>query len=176
MAAIAALRAGGRLGPGVATLVYLRTLFVSFCTVLGFVGLTVYFLSRGQDGGGVLPGAVGAALVVAVGVTGFVATRFYEAPLNGESDATLIVSYRTRFLARVALADAAALIGFVAFILTQNPAMYPLGLAFSIVGFLHLAPTAANIERDQQALIATGSSRSLLTALCIGPAGVVQSM
>ena len=47
-------------------------------------------------------------------------------PLDCGSDAALAASYRTRFFLRIAL----ALLGFVGFLLTGNPAVYPIGAAF----------------------------------------------
>jgi hypothetical protein len=82
-------------------------------------------------------------------------------PLDCGSDAALAASYRTRFFLRIAL----ALLGFVGFLLTGNPAVYPIGAAFTVVGFARLAPTAGNLARDQQELGRTGCPRRLVAAL-----------
>jgi hypothetical protein len=72
----------------------------------------------------------------------------------------------------LSLSESAALLGFVGFILTENPAIYPLGTAFSAIGFALLAPTAANLARDQEALRRYGSRHSIVQALrASSPAG-----
>jgi hypothetical protein len=91
--------------------------------------------------------------------------RLMRKPLDCRSDASLAGSYRTLFFLRVAFSQMCSLVGFVAFFLTENPAMYPLGVVFSAAGYATFAPTAARLERDQQDLHAAGCARSLVHAL-----------
>lgn len=147
-------------------LVMLRSLFLSFSATLVLIGVVVVVLDNGapEDAGG-MPTAVGAAMVCLVGVAGWLGVRLVERPLDCSGDVALHRSYRTRFFFRLALAESAALTGFVAFFVTGDLAMYPLGLAFTAVGFVGLAPTAGNLGRDQQDLTTAGCARSLIAAL-----------
>lgn len=64
-----------------------------------------------------------------------------------------------------AFANAAALVGFVGFFLADTWWLYPLGAAFAVVGFVRLAPTQSNIQRDQEALNLSGCGQSLIQVL-----------
>ena len=145
-------------------LVALRSLFIALPTTLVLVGVVVVVLWTTAD----LEAAFsGGPVAVAVGVAGLVllVASTVVARLDGTSEASLAESYRRRFFLRMGLSESAALLGFVGFILTDNPAIYPLGAAFSAVGFALLAPTAANLARDQEALHRYGTRTSLLQAL-----------
>jgi hypothetical protein len=148
-------------------LVQLRSILVSFASSLVLIGIVVAFLAGG-DTRSSMSGEAGAALVVAAGTVALLLVRFVPRPLDCSSDVTLAASYVTRFFLRLGFSEAAGLVGFVGFFLTANPAMYPLGLAFTAVGFAWLAPTAAHLEADQEDLHAAGCSRSLVAAVRAG--------
>lgn len=152
-------------------LVLLRGVFVSFVTALVMVGVVVVVL----EATGGLEGAVSAppllAALALVGLAG-VAGSGLDRPLHCEDDARLAKSYTQRFFLRVALAEAAALAGFVAFVLTGAGWMYAVGAGFAAVGFRRLAPTAAHLREDEEKLEASGCSRSLVVALRENPPGV----
>jgi F0F1-type ATP synthase membrane subunit c/vacuolar-type H+-ATPase subunit K len=145
-------------------LVALRSLFIAFATALVLVGVVVVVLWTTADLEGSLDGG---PVAVAVGLAGLVllVASTVVGRLDGTSEASLAESYRRRFFLRMGLSESAALLGFVGFILTDNPAIYPLGAAFSAVGFALLAPTAANLARDQEALRRDGTRTLLLQAL-----------
>jgi hypothetical protein len=146
-------------------LLTLRGLFVSFCTAIALVGVVVVVLSAGSEAvGSDLPAVPVGAAVVAAGVVLLVASA-WRRPLDCASDAALGSSYRRRFFLRIAFAECGSLLGFVGFILTGNPAVYPAGAVFTVIGFALLAPTAGNLARDQEELGRTGCRRSLVTAL-----------
>jgi hypothetical protein len=65
----------------------------------------------------------------------------------------------------MAFSESTAVIGFVGFILTTNPAVYALGLCFTAIGFFNLMPSASNLRRDQEALRLSGCSLDLVTEL-----------
>jgi F0F1-type ATP synthase membrane subunit c/vacuolar-type H+-ATPase subunit K len=145
-------------------LVALRSLFIALATALVLVGVVVVVLWTTAD---LEAPFSGGPVAVAVGLAGVVllVASTVVARLDGTSEASLAESYRRRFFLRMGLSESAALLGFVGFILTDNPAIYPLGAAFSAVGFALLAPTAANLARDQEALRRYGTRTSLLQAL-----------
>lgn len=147
----------------------LRLLFTSFVTTLVLIGLVVLFIggSVATGSGGPSPPLV-AAGVVAFGLVSVVAPRLIERPLDCSSEVALLTGYRTRFFLRIAFAEAAALVGFVGVFLSGEAWMYPLGALFTAVGFIRVAPTSRNLERDQEALNLAGCGLSLTTLLVTG--------
>jgi hypothetical protein len=152
---------------GVDGLTAMRAVMVNFAVALGLINLVVWFTSSGPGEAG-LSGTAGGLIVGAVGVTTVLIVWFLRRPLDCASDAALAGSYRTRFFVRVAFADVPALVGFAVSAPTLNPAMYPLGLAFTAIGFARLAPTAGRLATDQRELDRSGCGRSLVRALRFG--------
>jgi peptidoglycan/LPS O-acetylase OafA/YrhL len=151
-------------------LVLLRGIFLSFTTALLLVGVVVVVLESAEGLGGTVsdtPASVGIALM---GLASLAGSRL-ERPLPCGDDARLAKSYTQRFFLRLALAEAAALAGFVAFVLTGSGWMYPLGLLFTAIGFAQLAPTTKNLEEDEERLRVSGCARSLVDALRRNPPG-----
>jgi hypothetical protein len=147
-------------------LVLLRTVFLSFVSALILVGLVVFILDA--TSGSVAAGAqeLAVAVIVLVGVTGIVVSNLIERrPLDCESDQALAESYRKSFFLRIALAELAALVAFVAYFVAGGVWLYFLGGAFSAVGFARLAPTAGHLARYQEDLARAGCPRSLSGAL-----------
>lgn len=94
-------------------------------------------------------------------MTGLVGSLVASPPLNCSSPETLLGSYRIRFFLRLAFAEAAALVGFVAVILTGEWWLYLLGAAFTLIGFVRLAPTEKRLLQDQETLNSQGCGLSL---------------
>lgn len=157
-------------GGGGDGLTALRVLFVTYALSLGLVGIVVGFLADGGTRAS-MSGQSGALLVSTGGALTVLLARVVPRSLDCRSDASLAASYRSRLLVRLGLANGAALCGFVVFFLTANPAMYPLALAFSAVGYVSLAPTAAHLDAAQQELLLSGCGRSLVHAVRLGRAG-----
>jgi hypothetical protein len=169
--ALAIRRQNQRIERGGDGLVALRLLFVTFALSLVLIGVVVAVLAAtGGEEGDIDAGWVIAG-VIAYGVVSLVMIRFFRPGLDCTNKETLSRSYRTRFFLRIASSDAAALMGFVGFILTWNPLLYPIGLAFAAVGFSILAPTAANLARDQMTLTLGGCGRNLVADLRGGTSG-----
>ena len=147
-------------------LLALRAGFVAFVTLVGLVSATVVVMAVG---GGLepddLPLGLVALGVAAVGVLNQVGMRSLGRELDCSSDHALASSYATRFFLRMAFSNASALVGFVAFIVTGEPVMYVVGLAFTVVGLRYSMPTAGNLARDQYELASGGCHRSLVDAL-----------
>ncbi len=146
-------------------LVGLRRIFVTFSVALPLIGVVVLFVWLAGDLGTDLSTAGFTIALVVLGMLALALTKLVDGRLDCSGDEALAVSYQRRFFAQVAFAEAAALGGFVGFILTGNPLLYVLGLAFTAVGFWKAAPTAANLARDQDRLRAEGCGRSLIAAL-----------
>jgi cbb3-type cytochrome oxidase subunit 3 len=112
-----------------------------------------------------LAASVVAAGVVAYGVLSLFAPRLIERPLDCSDESALVTGYRTRLFLRIAFAHAAALVGFVGFFLSGEAWMYPLGAIFALVGYVSLAPSRRNLERDQEELNQQGCGLSLTGVL-----------
>ena len=150
---------------GINALGMLRQLFTAFASALFLIGVVVLFLASGNsDPNAMSPGIV-AVGVAGYGVVSLVAPRLVERPLDCTDPGALLVSYRTRFFLRIALADAAALVGFVGFFLADEWWLYPMGATFALAGFVRLAPTRGNLQRDQDALNLSGCGLSLTHVL-----------
>jgi hypothetical protein len=148
-------------------LTVLRALFLSFCFALVMVGVVVAVLTNttppvNRHRLNALPVAIG---IVVVGGLCEVGRRLIERPLDCSDDLPLAGTYRTRFFLRIAFSEVPALVGFTGFILTARWWTYPLGLAFTAVGFARLAPTKPHLAQDQAVLDAAGCRRSLSAAL-----------
>jgi hypothetical protein len=147
------------------TLTTLRALFGSFCAGYALLGIVVAVLSGAADLDIGLSGTAVGIAVLAIGLLALLALRFISRPLDCRGTVKLAASYNTRFFVRMALAESVALLGFAGFIVTGHGWLYPLGLAFTAVGFYWLAPTARNLARDQEELNKAGCSESLVAAL-----------
>ena len=152
---------------GVGTLLQtLRLVLISFIVALLAIGVVVAVIAEGVDAdSGRISSTVAAGGIMAFGLASLVLVRLIEPRLDCTSDSSLIVSYRNRFFLRVALAEAVALLGFAAVFLTGDAWLYPLGGAITAIGFLRLAPTERNLERDQDTLNEQGCGRSLRAVL-----------
>jgi hypothetical protein len=86
-------------------------------------------------------------------------------PLDVRSARRVAGSYVSRLWLGIALAQSAALIGFVSVFITGDLWLYVEGLVFGVPGMVLIAPTRRNIERRQRRIEAEGSSISLLETL-----------
>lgn len=147
-------------------LVALRMVFLAVCAGLLVVGVVVGILARDADrADGSVAWGVGALVVVAVGLLSLLVVRFVPLPLDCSDELALARSWRTRFFGRTAGAEIAALAGFVAYLVTGTPALYPLGLVFSALGLAYSGPFRATLVRDQEKLAIEGCPIALVPAL-----------
>jgi hypothetical protein len=104
--------------------------------------------------------------VLAVGVVSLAGiARIRRRPLPAGSAKALALTYRSLFFIGIGLAEAPALWGIAGVFLGGSLWIYLVGLAFTLVGLLMMAPTRSDIERRQREIIAAGSALSLLDAL-----------
>lgn len=146
-------------------LLALRTMFVMFATSLALVGVAVVVLAvfGGLDASVEATGAMVGGVVVAGALCLVAATRFGR--LDCANEEALGNTYRTRFFLRVAFAETASLLGFVGFVLTDQPFVYFVGAAFTALALAAIAPTGGNLAREQQRLVAGGCGLSLVDAI-----------
>lgn len=146
-------------------LIALRGIYLSFVVAIVMIGGVVAILEATEGIGStdVLPVAV--VVVVVAGLATLAAPRFLARPLRCENELALAEGYRQRFFLRVAFAEAAALVGFIGFIVSGVGWLYPLGALFSAIGFARLAPTAGHLRQDQEDLRRRGCNVSLMSAL-----------
>lgn len=146
-------------------LLTLRAVFVA--CVAAVVGATVpvtVLVSVVRVEAVTLSPALVAGAVAAVGLGGFgMASR--PVGLDCADDERLAGSYRQGFLLRVGFAQLSTMLGYLGSVLTEDVVPYLVGAAFSLASLSRIAPTAAHLARDQQALTAAGCPRSLIAAL-----------
>lgn len=149
-------------------LVLVRGAFVSFVSAFVLIGIVVWVLeATGSPEGSV--SATAASLGVALVGVASLAGSALDRPLACDDDSGLAKSYTQRFFLRVALAEAAALAGFVAFVVTGSSWMYVLGALFTALGFARLAPSTAHLRDDEERLREAGCHRSLVATLRENP-------
>lgn len=140
-------------------LLALRSIFLAYVLSLGAIAVVSIVVSSGVERSDARSAAV---LVAAWAIAAQVLARVVPKPLDC---AALGDSYRRRFFLRVALYESAALVAFVAVILTAHPELYLIGGMSTVVGLARTAPTEANLERDQQELHLAGCPGSLVAAV-----------
>lgn len=147
-------------------LVGLRMVFLAICSGLLAVGLVVGILAADPDrADGAVEAGPAALAVVAVGILSLLLVRFVPVRLDCADELALARSWRTRFFGRAVGAEVAALAGFVAYLLTGVPALYPLGLVFSALGLAYGGPFRATLVRDQEQLALRACAIALVPAL-----------
>ncbi len=103
--------------------------------------------------------------LVVVGVVLHFAARAMERPLDGSSESSLVRSYQARMFIWVGLGEFPAFLSVTFVVLTGQPWLYLIGLAFALAGLARIAPTAAHLAKDQQELRRRGSTLSLTQVL-----------
>jgi hypothetical protein len=154
-----ALRNGGHL-------FRLRAILLTFGLGVTLIGVVVIVLDAFVELVSSVDGGVAAAGVIALSLLSLAVVELIRRrDLDCSSDETLVGSFQTRFFMNVAVAEAAALVGFVGFVLTANPLVFAIGYCATCVGFVRGAPTAAALRRDVDKLQVAGCGRSLLGVL-----------
>ena len=146
-------------------LIVMRQAWCAFVGGITVVGVVVVVL---RLSGGFEAAIDGSTAALAVAVIGVLAQLFASRglpPLTGDNERAVATRFQRSFFLRIALAEAPALVGFVAFILSGNAAVYFVGYTISAFGLVRCAPTAARLEATQQRLEASGSGVNLLAAL-----------
>jgi hypothetical protein len=141
-------------------------MFVAFCNAIVLIGVVVAILDGMDDEFGQVAVAPVLLGVVLVGVVCQLAFSLLRRPLDCTDPKALARSYVSRRLfTRLALGEAAALVGFLGFLLTTAPWLYVVGGMFTAVGFARTAPTRAELRAEQEQLVDAGCSQSLTEAL-----------
>jgi hypothetical protein len=141
----------------------LRLTFFAYCGGVVLIGGVGAFVAATDDPA--LGVGMAAVIVVAVGLGSLVLSSVIPATLDSSSAERLAATYKTRFFVRMAIAEAVALVGFVLMFMTGSVVPFLAALPFTAIGFARVAPTDANLQRDQDALNATGTMSDLRTAL-----------
>ncbi len=150
-------------------LVGLRMLFMSFTAALVLIGYVVLILeTTAALSGGPVADQPAVIVVVVLGLASL-SVRRVERPLPCGEGESLAKSYINRFFLRMAFAEAPALTGFVAYLLTGSGWQYPLGALFAAIGLWRLAPTKTHLAEDEERLREAGCARSLVAALRENP-------
>jgi hypothetical protein len=147
-------------------LLVLRLVFIYFAQTLALIGLVAIGLSVSSTiTAGDIDPWVATAGVVFLGVAVHLVARAVSPALDCSSAQQLVNTYRTRFFLRLAISEVAAILGFVAFIVTGTLTPFLAGAAITSIGFAWAAPTTRQLERDQEELSWVGCSRPLVPVL-----------
>ena len=143
-----------------------RTMFIAFCNAFVLIGVVVAVLDRTGDEFGQLPVTPILLAVVLVGLLGQLVFLLMRRPLDCTDSRALARSYlNRRVFSGLAVGEAAALVGFLGFILTSEAWLYPVGAVFTAIGFARTAPTRNQLQAEQAQLVAAGCGESLTAAL-----------
>lgn len=146
----------------------------TFCVAILMIGIAVLILDTSGDLNrtGVSAGVVAVGVAV-IGLVSVVGGRVGVPSLDASDPMRLVTTYRNRVFARLAWAEAPAILAFAGFLLLGGEAwVYGIGLGASLIGFALAAPTRASVRREQEEVSASGSSLDLLEILSgIGPSG-----
>jgi len=151
------------------TLAGLRVVFVAFSLALALISFVVVpFLNTGAEPEEGLDTTVTAAAVFLIGLALHVASRLFSRRArfsSCRSPAEVAGLFRSHFMLQVAFAEVPALLGFVAFFLSESVVPYVVGVAWTAFGFVRIAPTRRYIERLQDEIALQGCPHQLLDAL-----------
>lgn len=143
----------------------LRQLWVSFSLVACLIWIPVVALWRGEVLASGLDGRAVAFAVAAIAIAlQLLVGMLVATPLSATPESVRGWAQRS-FFARVAAAEAGAILGFIGFVLAANPAVYLAGFVIAVVGMLDAAPTAAKLSRMEKTVRAAGSDVEVLAAL-----------
>ena len=141
----------------------LRAAFDGFVFGVVVFGVVLAFLSlKHTDSSWTINKTLGVVFVVGIGGVS-VAVAQHRKPLDTTSVTALAESYRKNFFLKVAFIETVALVAFVLSFLAGSHLVYPLGLAFTLVGFWIVAPGRRDVQRRTDQLQGTGLD--LLVAL-----------
>jgi hypothetical protein len=149
------------------SLTVMRLLWLTFTAVMVLLGVVVVVIDRVAPGGGVDGRAVGVVVVGLGAVAQLVAAKVVT-DITGATMPEVRAAAQRAFFLRVALAEPAALLGFLGFVVSGNAAVYGAGFVVGMAGMIDAAPTRAWLERGQQQLRGAGSDVELLAALVSG--------
>ena len=160
------------------TLAGLRVLFLAFSLALVLTSFVVVpVLDAGAESEDGLDPTVAAAAVIVIGLALQVMSQLFSRRArfgSCGSPAQLAGLFRSLFMLRIAFAEMSALLGFVAFFLSGSVIPYAVGVAWTAVGFVRIAPTRRHLERLQDEIALQGCPHQLLVALQ-SPAGEPES-
>jgi len=141
----------------------LRAVFVGFVFAVLLFGVVLAFLPlKRADPGWSATGALAAVGIVGVACLCAVVV-LHRKPLDHDSVGSLAQSYRKTFFLKIAFSESVALVAFVLSFLAASHLVYPLGLAFTLVGFGIVAPGRRDVRRRREQL--RGTDLDLLVAL-----------
>lgn len=144
----------------------IQTLLVAASMALVFFGIALVFvLGDTETADAALSPALATGIVAVMGATTTVRGPRVAIALDPSSPAALVNSYRRRFILRLAIAESAALAGFLGSILSASFLPYAVGFCCAVIGFARIRPTPARIEADQEQLSLSGCPHSLDAAL-----------
>ncbi len=104
-------------------------------------------------------------VVVAIGVSTQLAARMLGAGHDVTDASRFVASFQRTTLVRVALAEAAAIVGFVGFLLSGSAIIYGVGFAIAAYGHFDAMPASRRLGAAQQQVDEAGGDWSVVGAL-----------
>lgn len=166
-AALVPMKGARMLKGGAAALLVMRVLWVTFVVAVLLLGVVVAVVAAELPGGGI-DGRLAAGGVVVIGLFLQIAAGSFVPAVAGSTVDEVRDAAQRSFFLRVALAEPAALLGFLGFALSGNGGVYVAGAIVSLAGLSDAAPNRRWLERGQEQLRASGSSVDLTDALLAG--------
>ena len=146
----------------------MREGFVGFVVAAVMYGVVLAFWPMRHAHGG-WPIETELGIVGVVGAAGLsIVAALHRRPLDAASATALAQTYRTNFFLKIAFNNVVTLLAFVLSFVAASRLVYPLGLAFALVGFWIAAPGRRDVRRRTDQLRGTGLD--LLVALRDVPA------
>ncbi len=150
-------------GTGGNEFTFIRLFFLGSVSASVLVGVIVLVI--GDFALGPISVARSLGIVVGYGLISLVLAKLTERQLDCSTDAALVASYRVRFFRGMSFANSAALVGYVVELALGPWWVYFVGLVFSAVTYVRLAPTRRNLQAQEEALEDRGCGLSLISAL-----------
>ena len=156
---------GGRRAQAPNGLMAIRVIFSVFVAGVSIFGVVTLVLVAGMKTKPANQSLAFPFVVLGIAAALLLVAVKFRKPLDTSSESALSGTYRERFIIRAAIAEGAALLGIVGFMVAAQWWMVPVVALIGVVGFASTAPTSGAIQREQQQLQAQGCSFSLTAAL-----------
>ncbi|MGH9031551.1 MAG: hypothetical protein ACRDZV_05420, partial [Acidimicrobiia bacterium] len=142
-----------------------RLTFAFFVAVVVALATVVVVFTVTRSSGRGLDVPLTAVVVTVIGVAFAALGRRARGRLHCGSRVDALRSYRARLVRCGFLAEVPAAAGFVAFLLTDNIAVFMVGAGFAVIGLATIAPSRRNLEAEEHEFARRGCRQSLVGAL-----------
>jgi hypothetical protein len=139
---------------GRAPIVWLRSIWLTFCLAVLLIAWVVPFIGTDQGHGAISAGAAMMLVLTAGCVELLVLFWTRQRPLPEGERAAVAKQFTDRFFVQMAFAEVPALLGFVLAVASNRYVVVYLGVAISLLGFGIAAPTRRRLAREDPRVVA----------------------